>query len=197
MRTWALRSWALRLGGCCHSLAYAWNEEQVTSHLPHSLVSLPSPQNGKNWRHSTYLMEVFWEPKKCQVGKKFGRVLVESSLSLQSRAEGVQASSPKGQRILSLWDEYLLQGSRSLFANRNCRILAKSKKYKEQIITWMREACWNESLLGTRFGWQIGPKISTVNQLIGSCREMDSARLWWFTVSTTHPAHSRDSNDAC
>ena len=69
---------------------------------PHSLASLPSLQNGKNWSHSTYLMEVFWEPKKCQVEKKLGRVLVKSSLSLQSRAEGVQASFPKGQRILSL-----------------------------------------------------------------------------------------------
>lgn len=75
-----------------------WGAGHVTSPLWH----LPSLQNeGKVVL--CLPQEVFaGEPKKCQVVKKFERVLVKSSLSLQSRAEGVQASSPKGQRILSL-----------------------------------------------------------------------------------------------
>lgn len=58
-------------------------------------------------------------------------------------------------RIISLREKYLLQGACFLFANRNCRIVAKSEQYKQQIITWTRSLL-KRVFAGDKVGWQLG-----------------------------------------
>lgn len=65
-------------------------------HLTHSLASLPSLQNGKNWSHSTYLTEVLLGAKEMPGGEEI-RKSASQKVHYRYRA-GLKVSRPAPPR---------------------------------------------------------------------------------------------------